>query len=165
MSPRLKIGDVFLVPLDEIRVGVGQIVAKYLSAYYLATFERVFERDATDVDEALRSPVVFLALSLDAKLALGHWPILANVQVSEHIPLPAFKEAFGSPDRIDVVDFSGTLRRSATDAEASAVRNRTVIAPVVLEKAMRARLGLEPWLEHYDHLVPDLMHTTDRLFE
>jgi len=160
------VGDVFLIPLDAARVGVGQIVAEYLGgrAYYLAIFEAIADIESPDVEDALGSPVVLLALSLDAKLAVGHWPIVGHRPVAAGMPLPAFKEAVGSPDQVDVVDFSGTQRRPATAKEASILPNRTVVAPVLLEKAVRAREGLEPWRAAFNDLVPNRELSTERLF-
>jgi len=164
VSPRLSVGDVFLIPVEGTTAAVGQIVATYLNAFFLATFDGITETDAPDVDRALASPVVFLVLALDAKLALGHWPIVARRPVADDIPLPAFKEAVGSPERIRVIDHSGTRERSATAEEARALRHRAIIAPVLLERAVRARLGLEPWLDAFDEFTPDRARTTDRLF-
>jgi len=163
---KLKTGDVFAVPLDEARVGVGQIVGTYgKDAYYFAIFDATAPDAASiDLERAPQERVVFLALSLDAKLAAGHWRVVGHRPVREGMPLPAFKEAVGSPDRIDVVDYSGDRRRTAQAAEAELLPNRKVVAPVRLEKALRAKHGLEPWTEAYTDLAPNEMGTTDRLF-
>jgi hypothetical protein len=42
--------------------------------------------------------------------------------------------------------------------------NRKVVAPVRLEKALRAKHGLEPWQEAYTDLAPDETTTTARVF-
>lgn len=163
---KLKAGDVFSVPIDDTRVGVGQIVATYgKDAYYFAIFDIVAPDAASiDVEQAPLDRVLFLALSLDAKLAAGHWSVVGHRPVREGIPLPAFKEAVGAPDRIDVVDYSGERRRPAQAAEAELLPNRKVVAPVRLEKALRAKHGLEPWTEAYSDLAPNESMTTARLF-
>ena len=163
---KLKTGDVFAVPIDEARVGVGQIVATYgKDAYYFAIFDVTPPDSASiDLEQAPQQRVVFLALSLDAKLAAGHWSVLGHRPVRDGMPLPAFKEAVGSPDRIDVVDYSGGRRRAAQAAEAKLLPNRKVVAPVRLEKALRAKHGLEPWNEAYSDLAPNETATTERLF-
>lgn len=163
---KLKTGDVFAVPIDEARVGVGQIVATYgKDAYYFAIFDvTASDLGSIDLEQAPQQRVVFLALSLDAKLAAGHWSIVGHRPVREGMPLPAFKETVGSPDRIDVVDYSGERRRPAQAAEAELLSNRKVVAPVRLEKALRAKHGLEPWTEAYSDLAPNETATTERLF-
>ena len=161
-----KTGDVFSVPIDDLRVGVGQIVATYgKDAYYFAIFDTLAADEASvDLDEAVSARVVFLALSLDAKLAVGHWSVIGNRPVREGMPLPAYKEAVGEPERVDVVDYSGQRRRPAQGAEAELLLNRKVVAPVRLEKALRAKHGLEPWIEAYSDLAPNENTTTERLF-
>jgi len=163
MSPRIAVGDVFLIPLDDESSAVGQVVGKYLSAYYLVVFDSFVEPSAPDAESALASEVIFLTLALDAKLALGHWPIIVNLPIPETVELPAYKVAIGASDQIHVEDFSGKRRRPASANEAEALRPRTVIAPVRLEKAVRARFGIQPWLEEYEELVPDDSQTTSRL--
>lgn len=96
---RLKIGDVFTVPIDENRTGVGQGVGTYgKDAYYLAIFDVAAPVGAVDVDAALDSRVLFLALSMDAKVAAGHWAVVDNRSVRSDMPLPAYKEMVGGPD-------------------------------------------------------------------
>jgi len=52
------------------------------------------------------------------------------------------------------VDYSGTRRRRATKAEATSLPYRRIVAPVRLERALKASLGLEQWLEAYEELRP-----------
>jgi hypothetical protein len=162
----LKTGDVFTVPVDETRVGVGQIVATYgKDAYYFAIFDTTAADAASvDLEHATQQRVVFLALSLDAKLAAGHWNVVGHQPVPSGMPLPAFKEVVGSPHRVEVVDYTGSRRRPAQGAEAKLLPNRKVVAPVRLEKALRAKHGLEPWTEAYSDLAPNETTTTERLF-
>ena len=164
---KLRLGDVFAVPIDESRVGVGQVVGMFgKNAYYLAIFDATaHDPDSIHVDRAISSRVMFLALSFDAKLAKGDWVIVGNNPVKEGMPLPAFKEALGAPDRVYVVDYSGERRRPARKDEAEVLPNRKVVAPVRLEKALRAKLGLEPWTEAYTDLAPNEATTSERLFK
>jgi hypothetical protein len=163
---RLKVGDVFSVPLDDRRFGLGQVVATYgKDAYFFARFASAFARDEQlDPEQAVRAPVALLALSLDAKIAAGDWVVLGNQLVAGDMPLPAFKEMVGGPDRVDVVDFSGERRRRAQGEEASWLPNRKIVAPVRPEKALKAKHSLEPWNDAYAALEPSLA-TTARLFD
>jgi hypothetical protein len=162
----LSAGDVFAVPLDDGRFVVAQVVATYgEDAYYFAVFEPVFARgDQPDLSEVTSTGVAFLALSFDAKIAAGHWPMLGNRGVRRGVPLPAFKEMVGGPGRIDVVDFSGTRRRSASPEESRRLPNRSFVSPALLEGAVRASHGLEAWHDEYDRLRPS-PDTSAKLFD
>jgi hypothetical protein len=165
---RREVGDVFIVPLPDGRAALGQIVGTYgKDAYYFAVFERVYTADAAPdrAREALAGPVRLLALSMDAKLHVGDWSVVGHGPVSEAVELPAYKEAVGRPGEYDVVDFSGARRRTATRGEVAALPNRKVVAPVRIEKALRASLGLEPWSEAYDELRPRNQPKTSDLFD
>lgn len=163
---KFGVGDVFTVVIDEDRVGFGQIVGTYgADAFYIAIFDAVgSDPSSIDLEQAVRQRVLFLALSFDAKLVAGHWKIIGRRPVQDGMPLPAFKEAVGGPERIDVVDFSGTRRRPASAAEVDLLPNRKFVAPVRLERALRAKHGLEPWTEAYTELAPNESTTTERLF-
>jgi len=156
MVSKLGLGDVFIVPTGDGRAGIGQVVGAYgKDAYFLAIFEGTLpvEVAADRAIEALSTPVRLLALSLDAKVHAGHWTVVGRAPVSESIPLPGYKEAVGGPMQFDVVDYSGSRRRPATAAEVDLLPNRKIVAPVRLERALRALGGLEPWLSAFDELL------------
>lgn len=163
---RPKVGDAFSIPLGDGRVGCGQVVGMYgKDAYYFAVYDHVaINEDSLSIDDGLRSRVLFLALSLDAKLAAGHWTVIGQRPIPAAVRLPAYKEAVGSPENMEVVDSAGQRRRPASAIEAERLPNRKVIAPVRLEKALRAKHGLEPWIEAYTALAPDEQLTSERLF-
>ncbi len=163
---RIKVGDVFTLPLDDERLGFGQVVAKYKKdGYYFAIFDRAYSRSALpSASKVIMDRVAFLALSLDAKIFAGHWQIVGNEPVAPDLPMPAYKETVGTPDRVDVVDYSGAQRRRATADEAELLPYQTIVSPAVLEKALRAKHGLEPWHEIFDKLEPLEEATTARLF-
>lgn len=163
----LNVGDVFTVPLGDRGAGVGQVVGTYgKSAFFFAIFETVLpvDRDDQDAVAAVAAPVLFVALSMDAKIHAGHWHILGFAPVAKDVPLPVYKEAVASPPRFDVVDYSGTRRRHASATEAQMLPYRKVVAPVRLEKALRAWLGMEPWLDVYDELRSDRLIATRNIF-
>lgn len=166
MAKKFRVGDVFTVPVDESRISVGQIVGKHTEhGYYFAAFDTFYSRDEPlDIDKAISHRLLFLILSLDAKLFHGDWTVFGNRQVSKDIPLPAYKEEIQSADDVYVVDYTGTKKRPATNEEADLLPFRKFIAPVRLEKALRAKAGLAPWIEAYSEMAPDLVTSTRRLF-
>jgi hypothetical protein len=164
---RLQIGDVFTVPVDNERIGFGQVVAQYVwdGYYYFAIFEHLYGRsDQPEMDMVVKDRIAFLALSMDSKIFVGHWTVVGRAPVAADLPLPAYKEVVGTPDRVDVVDYSGRCRRRSTADEAERLSYRSVIAPQILEDAVRAKYGLEPWHEAYTELEPQEEMTTAKLF-
>jgi hypothetical protein len=161
----LGVGDVFVIPIDDNRVGVGQAVAMYgEDSYYLAIFEPTIDRDLGELDSAIDGPILFLALTFDAKVWAGDWPVVGTRPVRPDMPLPAYKQMVGVPDRFDVVDYSGQRRRPARGTEAVWLSNRFSVAPIRLERALRAVHGVEPWDDAYAELRPSQIATTERLF-
>src|SRR4051812_1353020 len=162
MNPKrlkLRVGDVFSIPLDGDHVGYGQIVATWGESggqFYFAVFVGVFPRDdAPDLDAVLDEPLVLLASSMDALLVHGHWRVVGHAVVDDdRIPWPAYKEGVSPPGVFEVVDASGQRRRLASDEEAGRLPFRTVVAPIRVEKALRALHDTEPWVGAYDALRP-----------
>lgn len=166
MKARLELGDVFAVPLDDTRAGIGQVVATYgQGAFYFAIFDLMVHPDdaINRVDEALAAPLLFLAPSLDARLPVPYLTVIGERPVREGLPLPAHREV-DAENLVHVVDFSGRRRRPATDDEARRLQNRRFIAPLRLARAMRATAGLEPWTDSYAALIPDEELSSARLF-
>jgi hypothetical protein len=156
---RLQVGDVFSIPVDDDRVGYGQIVASWGESggqFYFAVFDGVHPRDKVpDLDAVLAEPLILLALSMDALLVHGHWQVVGHAEVGDRrIPWPAYKEGVSPPGSFDVVDASGQRRRAASDEEAARLPFRTVVAPIRIEKALRALHGIEPWDDAHDSLRP-----------
>lgn len=153
---RLRVGDVFTVPLDEERVGYGQIV--YSSGhgnYYFAIFEEAHLRDEEpDLEEVVAGRLALLALSLDALLYHDHWQLVGHREVdADRLPWPAYKEAI-APGSFQIVDYTGQRGREATPGEVEMLPFRTVVAPIVVEDAYKALHGLADWDEAYDKLRP-----------
>lgn len=166
MKARLELGDVFAVPLDDTRAGMGQVVATYgQGAFYFAIFDLLVHPDdaINQLDEALAAPLLFLAPSLDARLPVPYLTVLGQRPVRAGLPLPAHREVDGE-NLVHVVDFSGRLRRRATDEEARRLQSRHFVAPLRLARALRATAGLEPWTDAYSALIPDEDLSSERLF-
>lgn len=165
MRRKPQVGDVFSVPIDAKRVGYGQIVAKYGDeAYYVTVFDRLHElSEVADTRRLVAEPIALLALTFDAKFAAGHWPVVGHEAVSPSVPLPAYQEML-APNRVEVVDYSGARRRPATQQEASSLPYRTIVAPAMVERALRARHGLEAWQEEYAELQPDAARSSVNVF-
>jgi len=165
-SRRVCVGDVFTFPVGDEHLGVVQVVGIYAKdVLYFAVFEPVALPLLTGVPEdATTTQVLFLAPSLDALIHVGRWKYAANSPVQCGSLLPAYKETLGVGSHVNVVDFSGELRRPASEAEADRLTNRVVVAPIRIEKAVRAHCGLEPWHDAFDRLKPGATATTSEMF-
>ena len=152
----LQVGDVFALPVSEDRVVAGQVVGRYgADAYYFAIFDASAESpDALDIAAILRQRLMFLVLSFDAKLANGDWPVIGSHSVSQELPMPAYRVGVGFPPVATVEDWTGTRSRPATQSEAETLPARKFVAPVRIEKAVKAKHGVLPWHESYTELAP-----------
>ena len=92
MAIKANVGDVFLVPLDGKRWAVGQVVSSWNEELYVAIFDNQVGVQRLDVPKIVDMQPVFLALTLDAKIWNGDWPIIGNIQENlSEVPQPAFK--------------------------------------------------------------------------
>lgn len=163
--PKLRVGDVFTIPLDERRVGHGQIVDTWGDSgghFYFAVFDEAHPRDnAPSIDEVVGGDIAFLALSMDALLHHGHWEVVGHREVNPAaLPWPAFTEAV-SPGEFHLVDHKGHRRRQATSKEREEFPPRSVVAPIILERALGALHGLGEWDSDDDKLRPPSAAVTE----
>jgi hypothetical protein len=155
------IGDVFLVPLDGYRYGIGQIAGDWKGELYVVVYAKLVSREASveDVDDA---DLQFAVLTLDAKLHHGDWQVIGNRQDNlTAIPQPWFKVSMAGKTHVEARDRSVTRR--ATPSEEAKLRHRTVVAPVRIENALKALHGLAEWNSRYDDLRADYAAQSSRL--
>ncbi|MCC3271715.1 immunity 26/phosphotriesterase HocA family protein [Arthrobacter zhangbolii] len=152
--PKLKDGDVFKVPLGDGRAAVGQVISTYFSAHYVVIFDFVAQEDDIElnVTSALQSRPAFGGLTFDALFRPGRWQVLGNSVVDGRKFLPAYKTGASEIGNCVIEDFKGTRRRPATEVEEAIVPFRTTISPIILERAMKAHVGMEPWLDAFDEV-------------
>ena len=143
MGKKAVVGDVFLIPLDDRRYGIGQLAGDWKGELYVVIYDKVVSADAspTDVDN---EPIKFAALTLDAKLYHGDWRIIGNHNDNvATISQPWFKVCVAGQTYVESRDRSVT--RPATAEEAAILKLRTVVAPIRLEKALKASHGIGEW--------------------
>jgi hypothetical protein len=150
MSTTPKIGDVFLIPLDELSAAGGQVIAiRENEELYIAVMDRRIDASESNPECAIAGNPVLLTLSFDAKLANGQWPIIGNLSEAVYrYPQPAFKINHAGIMSIESRDKS--VRRPATKAELEVLRNRSIASPMIIEDAIKAYFGLGEWSESYD---------------
>ena len=160
---RPTIGDVFLVPLDGERYGIGQLAGDWKGELYVVIYDRVVSRNASpsDVDGA---SLQFAALTLDAKFHHGDWPIVGTRRDNlPDLPQPWFKVGVAGETHLEARDRSVTRRATAT--EEAGLRHRTVVAPIHIENALKALHGLAEWNSRFDELRADYAFQSAKLVD
>lgn len=164
---RLQVGDIFTIPLDDTRAGMGQVVARgdVRGEYFVAVFEPAFPLAAMpNIREAARLTVALLGLTSIERLKSGEWRVMGNAPVADDMPFPAYKVSLGRGDNLFVEDYTGLKRRPSVGAEADLLPFRTYSSPALLENAFRARHGLLPWDDSYEAILTSRYATTLRMF-
>lgn len=162
MGIKSRVGDVFLVPLGQGESVLGQIIDKYKGALYVFVFDkRAPDRDHKVNIDSIGQPI-FAALTLDALLFHGRWPIIGNLKVDLERELkPKYK--IGSHGNCYVENFKGDPLRPATAQEEHDLRFRTIYAPIRLDKATKAYFGCEDWDLAYDDLKYEYVERTSAM--
>jgi hypothetical protein len=162
MSQKARVGDVFLLPIDTSRFGIGQIAGDWKGELYVVIYDAVHATEEVDPKSVLSEKPLFAALSLDAKIHHGDWRIIGNVPENlERIPHPVFK--VNQDGRVFLESRDRSVTRPASSSEADALRLRTVVAPVRLENALKAYNGVGDWNPKYDELRADYAFESSRL--
>jgi len=162
MNHRARVGDVFLVPVDDSRFGIGQIAGDWKGELYVIIYEEIFSGEKPNPESVNSAKPLFAALSMDAKIHHGDWPIIGNVTKNlDHIPQPVFKVDQGG--RVFLESRDRSISRPASSSEAERLRLRTVVAPVRLENALKAHAGLAEWNPRYDELRADYALDSSRV--
>jgi hypothetical protein len=151
MGVKANVGDVFLIPLEDSGFGLGQVAGDWKGELYLLIFEHTYDTRDVDPECVLAAAPLFAALSLDAKIHNGDWPVIVRVTDNlAQIPQPVFKVDQGGRMFLESRDRS--VSRPVTQAEEESLRLRTVVAPVRLENALKALNGIGEWNPRYEEL-------------
>lgn len=152
----LNVGDVFQIPIDDARVGYGQVVLKpekpvlFICVFAATTSLGVLP----DLNEVVRSDILLAGSTFDAKFRHGHWTVVGNVTSNlSTIALPVYKDGLGDQAFVETLDRS--RRRPATTQEERSLPFRTYTAPVGFEMALKAIAGICQWLPAYNDLKYD----------
>lgn len=147
-----KRGDIVAIPIEENKFAIAQVVDFYRrEACLIVVFERLYsDTMGINLESAIREPVELVALTFDAKIYNGDWPLLGSEEPSPELALPAYRIG---EDPVYVEDHTGQRVREASETDPE-LPFRTFVAPIVLEQAIRAKNGREAWDARYDALLP-----------
>ena len=161
MKRRVKIGDVFEIPIDDARVGYGQVVARHFSLLFIVVFGSAYSRTSKPSVVAIVADTVrFAAQSLDAKIWHGDWLVVGNTKPdSGSIGLPVYKSTALPSGEWFVQSWDGRLR-PATAEECARLRLRTTYSPQIIEDALKAVHGVIPWQDNYAFLEYEQIRVT-----
>ena len=139
------------IPIDDGRVGFGQIAAQRFSTYLVVIFKTAYARGvAPNPQDIVLDEPAFIAETLDAKIWNGDWPIVGNIEPDpSRVPLPAYKVTIGSIDNWQVESYDAKRRRPAKPWELDTLQFRTVVGPIRLQRALQALHGAGRWSEAF----------------
>jgi hypothetical protein len=154
-KPRAKRGDVFSIPIDDRRVGYGQVVLKNHSSFpiYIVVFGTAYDRNQeVSLNEIVADGIALVGASMDARIYHGMWKIIGNIEPDRsRIPRPNFKVYIGGSDFVE--NFDGNRLREATPEDVRHYDNRWSRAPMGFESAIKAIHGVGIWESNFDKLT------------
>jgi hypothetical protein len=150
-NPRIRIGEIFAIPLDDEAFGLGQVFAERAPILYLGVFSGVV-KDLGSVrpSEVPEGEMILGGNFFDVLLTRGVWPILGHAPVQRGIPFPCYKVRIAGRDYVESWD--GKTRREATPDELTWLEHRTNRSPAILANALRAIHGHGEWADRYNGL-------------
>jgi hypothetical protein len=153
---KLKVGDVFTIPISDDKTGFGQIIKiPNKSNFIIIVFKQAYpDKDWPSTDEIIKDEILFLGYTMDALFYHKYWHIIGNNTSNlNKISLPYFK--LGTPPDMKIVNFKGDKVRKANKSEFDNLEYETVVAPVGYEAALQAYHKLAEWEEYFDKILYD----------
>lgn len=141
---KLKEGDIFKIPIDDVAFGVGQIVCiPNKQSLSIVVYGEKFDSSCSidDILELLSESTPFLfGNTFDAKFYHKHWTVISNGPVRYITP---FYKIGHNP--VYVEDMSGSKIRKANAEEEKKLTFRKYVAPVRIENAYLSKYGKGEW--------------------
>ncbi|NLD46554.1 MAG: hypothetical protein GX660_05070 [Clostridiaceae bacterium] len=89
---RYKIGDIFLVPLEDDLNGVGRILKKDQATIFIELYKIKPIKDVSEFnfEEVIREKPLAMSWCYDSLIKKGEWIIIDNKPIEEEIEMPLF---------------------------------------------------------------------------
>ncbi|MBM7475573.1 hypothetical protein [Curtobacterium herbarum] len=159
-------GDVFMIPISDSSAHLGQVIAERGVSLYMIVFDQVVQIDALSDSRSwqLDTEPLFAIQTFDGRFDEGAWQVIGHAEPDRERFLPAFTHGLVETGGVRVTDFSGTRERLATPEESATVPHTITRSSLLLEMAVRAQAGLEPWLPAFDGIRYKKTPTSAELF-
>lgn len=149
-----RTGDVFVIPVGDDRVAVGQIVQQGSSTQmpWVAVFWPPIDDD--DLERQFPAQIATAPVLLGQAIMLrGRWRRVANAEVIAPIPWPAFKVST-APGVFQVVGHDGVAHHQASEGEIESLPFMSSWSSASFEHAIAALAGLQEWNDFHNRLRP-----------
>jgi hypothetical protein len=142
-----RVGDIFLIPVDESISVYGQILTASNRTHLVVVYKAT-SLEGISSEEVIAREIDLAGMVFDAKFINGDWPIVGNlppIQVAE----PWFVEGHEGMEDLSLTNLDMSERRRVNPREAEAHPARHLSYPMRLQKAVAGLRGLSPWQEGY----------------
>jgi hypothetical protein len=144
---KVKVGDVFAIPLGNGEYGFSQIIDDiFQQCYVIYDYKsQVFP----DPKEIVKYKILVLTYTVDVFIQDRRWPLVGNATPSSDVIFPEY--IIGSSENERVMDHHGKTIRKATEEDKKKLTHMTSVSPALLENiAQHLLLGSEEMPKHFD---------------
>jgi hypothetical protein len=149
MNKGIEPGLVFSVPLSKAVFGFGQLITWQKPIFYMAAYGVRSESPNVDEEDVARSRPVLTGNFFDVLIRNGRWKPVGRLPIPQ-VAFPCFKIRIG--DKFYVESWDRSRKREATPGDLAVLRPRTDYGPIILENALKAHFGIQPWDPTFDPL-------------
>jgi hypothetical protein len=146
---KVRVGDVFAIPLDNGELAFGQLVDNANLHCYIVFDYR--SHDFPDVWEITKKPIIIIAFTVDVFIEDGSWPLLGNICPPSNIKFPKF--LVDTETKTMVIDFQGRYLHEASQDEKHNLRRRSSYSPIILKKVAEFKLSDGEYLPYMEKLL------------
>ena len=150
MRALCKVGDIFTIPVGNGNLGTGIVASKWNAELYIVIFDEIFHNQLPPKKIDDLKPFI-ASSSLDAKIWHEHWEIIGNATDLTRFVQPIYK--IEEPIGWVAESFDRKTRFQIDEYIATQLRYRKCVAPVILERALKAHAGCDDWNTNFDELL------------
>jgi hypothetical protein len=147
--------DVFLIPVTESSAAVGRVVMKLKGGNVLVAAYPEVGADTVDLQKLSECRPALLVETMDLRLKDGKWKLLGKYSASADLGIPVYKVQLEPDGDFFEQMIDGSIGNRLTRDESARMRRLKSFSPAAVEMAVRALLGLSPWLPDFDEMKFD----------
>lgn len=148
--PKLKLGDIFAISLNQGRYCYGQVFSEGRISDCMIVYDLVSMEHPT-VSEITSKSIIFLIQTVNSRIEDGIWIVIGNGPIPS-MTFPLYKVE--TEDGYMLVDHKGdVVNKDPSASEIEEVPELESWSPVSLEKAANARFVTGEWDTYYNELI------------
>lgn len=146
-------GDIFSIKVDSTSFALGQVI--YTGIVGLNIIHDYQFNSLPQLEILANMPIALIGYSTYEFIKDGRWKAVGNMPIPDNIEYPKYicETYVNGEYKKMVYGYDHSVLREANEQDDQILSHHTSYSPIVIEEAIKAKFGVLPWKDYYEHLL------------